>query len=272
MLCCFNRVLAQPPTFFKTYYLNDNYGPDGIQTPDSGFAMVTLSQGKAFLVKANANGDSLWSKYYERAAYSSIALSITDSCLVMTGASYIVKTDKNGDTIWTREYGNYNLDGSTACSIKCTKKGDYIIAGQRKNDICRVPYIKRYDTAGNLLWENTYVMSPSGSGASYINETSDGGFIIMGDTGYSSGTNTIGSFILKINGKGDSLWSRYFVQPFYLRLSKGIIPTSDKGHIQIANIRPYGQQLSTAFVATKTDSLGGKIWEKTYSGSCGSII
>ena len=154
-----------------------------------------------YLVKTNAVGDTVWTR------------SIGDDCVdigycvqvdpdggyIITGMFngehgadiysdvYLIKVDVNGDTLWTRSYGrDINDWGSYVVN---TTDGGYVITGT-----CDLAYYSGYD--GDL-----YLLKVNGDGdeewnisfggveqdhGECVQQTADGGYIVVGSTFYSS--------------------------------------------------------------------------------------
>ncbi|MCH7761397.1 hypothetical protein IIA15_08395, partial [candidate division TA06 bacterium] len=95
---------------------------------------------------------------------------------------YLIKTNSSGDTLWTRTYGGTSRDEGR--SVQQTLNGGYIIAGWTQSfgvglsDV----YLIKTNSSGDTLWTRTYGGS-AWDVAHDVQETYDGGFIIVGITG-----------------------------------------------------------------------------------------
>lgn len=115
------------------------------QCTDSGYIVGGYTQsygswtGDLFLIKTDANGDTLWTKTYGGPGYESggSVQQTTDGGYIITGSGdslgsggydniYLVKTDAAGDTLWTRAFGGTNDD--IGQRVRQTADGGYIIA------------------------------------------------------------------------------------------------------------------------------------------------
>src|SRR3990172_5799029 len=144
---------------FAQVYFHKTYGDSGLgsddgyywgctrQTSDGGYIMTTYTRtysvagdGDVYLIKTDANGDTLWTKTYggngtDGGTYVEqttdggyIIAGVADSCCSgVAGNVILIKTDSNGDTLWTRTYVGINTE--QAYSALQTSDGGYIITG-----------------------------------------------------------------------------------------------------------------------------------------------
>lgn len=178
------------------------YGQDGlvddiaygvIQTSDGGYIICGCTglqtQYDIYLLKTDANGDTVWTKKYggsgQEVGYSIIE---SDGAYIVAGYTnsygphpsnfYLLKIDASGDTIWTKVYdGGYDEHGH---SVQQTYDGGYIIAGYSGDDI----FLVRTDADGNPLWTKTYPKADHSDVAYEVQQTTDNGYIIVGYTHY----------------------------------------------------------------------------------------
>jgi hypothetical protein len=145
-----------------------------------------------YLVKTNANGDSVWTQTYGGEDYErgNAMDQTSDGGYVIAGGierldwtndMYVVKTDALGDTMWTRTYGG--LETESAYGIEQTEDGGYVIFGHTLSygaggaDF----YLLKIDSLGDTLWTRTYGGSDTEFGLSF-QQTPDGGYVMAGWT------------------------------------------------------------------------------------------
>jgi hypothetical protein len=104
-------------------------------------------------------------------------------------------------------------------------------------------------------WETTFGGSGWDSGSS-VQQTSDGGYIIVGNT-KPFGSNIGDVYLIKTDAAGNEVWSNTFggSEDDY---GRSVQQTSDGGYIIAGATYSYG-----------TDAIGNDIWSKTFGGSDG---
>lgn len=202
------------------------YGYTMHETSDGGFALVgsQCSLGpcnfNVFFVKADSNGDTLWTRVYggDQNESGMDFIQTLDGGYAIGGYTasfgagskdfYLVKTDSNGDTLWTKTYGGANDD--EAESIRQTADGGYIMFGTTKSFGAGSSdyYLIKTDSNGDTLWTRTYGGTGSDKGFT-VQQTNDGGYILMGQS--QSYAPTVSAFyLIKTNSLGDTLWTKVF--------------------------------------------------------------
>jgi hypothetical protein len=88
----------------------------------------------------------------------------------------------------------------------------------------------------DTLWTRTFGGEGYDSGKSVI-ETSDGGFILFGDTRLSGGCGNF--WLIKTDNEGNEIWNKTFGGNEY-DLGVTVIETSDNGLILQGNTESYG--------------------------------
>ena len=118
-------------------------------------------------------------------------------------------------------------------------------------------------TAPDTLWTKNFG-GASGDQAVAIQQTSDGGYIILGST-ESYGNGQLDTWLVKIDENGDEIWNNTYggtANDFALSIQQ----TSDMGYIFTGLTESYGNG-GPDFWLVKTDSIGNELWSKTYGGA-----
>ncbi len=167
--------------------------------------------------------------------------------------------------LWSEHYGGqFDESGS---SVTLTTDGGFIAIGSTfsygagEHDI----YVVRMDSLGIALWNRTYGGALTDYGYD-IQQTSDGGFVMVGMT-KSSGEPNGDVFLKKIDASGAEVWSKTFGgakrdEGWSVRI------TSDGGFIVCGLTNSFGAGYSDMYLI-RTDSLGNSLWSKTFGGAGG---
>ena len=192
------------------------------RTSDGGYIIVGGTQWSGaggfdvYLIKTNAQGDSLWTRTYggtdDDAGYS--VEQTKDGGYIVAGCTYsfgqgtpaydnvyLIKTNAQGDTLWTRTYGGANYDEGR--SVQQTSDDGYIVVGSTNSFGAGISdvYLIKTDGQGDTLWTRTFG-GPSGDFGYSVQQTSDGGYIIAGQA-LSFGAGEGDVYLIKTNADGN---------------------------------------------------------------------
>ena len=214
-----------------------------------------------FSTTGSSHSSLYWIKAYgdtaDEEAYS-IKQTIDDG-YVVTGTKSIMggnkdilvlKLDGNGNVDWQKIYDKNEVD--EAFSIQPTSDGGFILAGNTGpgitgfNDV----WILKLNDQGDILWQKTYGSSENDDYACSIQQTTDGGYIVVG------GLDGFTIWVFKLNSQGDILWEKDFGNRIF---AKDIRQTADGGYIVLgrAGYTEYAQ------LVIKLDSNGDISWTKS---------
>jgi hypothetical protein len=260
----------------KTYGgIKDDEGRSVQPTSDGGY-IVSGTQTKAtgikdvYLIKTDANGDSLWTRTFggvnDEEAYT-VQLT-SDGGYIICGYTknfnlggrdvYLIKTDANGDSIWTRTFGGVNDDEGR--SVQQTSEGGYVIGGYTKSFGAGKSdfYLIKTDANGTLTWSKTFG-GANDDGAYSIQQTTDGGFVIAGYTTISGNRD---AYIIKTDKKGNGLWSKNF-GGVNDQVCYSVQETTDGGYIALGYSANTVNSISCGYLL-KIDANGNNLWTKKF--------
>ena len=175
---------------------------------------------------------------------------------------------------WDNTFGGTDYD--SAGSVQQTLDGGYIIAGSTESygagfyDF----WLVKTDSTGTKMWDKTFGGTDSDYARS-VQQTSDGGYIIAGDTENEA-------WLIKTNTYGKEQWNRTFkgrkslVTGYLPNHATSVQQTSDGGYILAGYsnnvyINRYGWEYGDAWLI-KTDINGTEKWNTTFGEKDGGMI
>lgn len=205
--------------------LNDN-GWFVNETTDGGFLATgstsSFSSGNfdGWFLKFDSAGNLLWTKTFGgTAAEELLGMSKTsDGGFIATGYTgsntfgsadiILIKLNGAGDTVWTKQYGSIREEAGYG--VVQTSDNGYIICADLHNINTNIHHagLIKTDSAGNLLWYNTF----GGTGGEFgywVQETPDKGFAMLGNTP-SFGGGGYDFFHIKTDSAGNKQWAKAY--------------------------------------------------------------
>ncbi len=128
-----------------------------------------------------------------------------------TGATedvVLVKADNTGAITWSKSYGGGGNDHGIW--VEQTADGGYILCGTKdettpgrftEGDV----YVIKTDAAGNVQWENVWDLGAGLASAQNIKQTSDGGYILTGNT-MPEDMGLVRLYLMKLDNAGNISW------------------------------------------------------------------
>jgi len=171
--------------------------------------------------------------------------------------AWLIKTDKNGNEEWNRTYGEVGfLNWTEGFSVEQTQDGGYIFVGYRdiyKDQENTHAWVVKTTADGTEQWNKMYNNSFRGE---CIQQTTDGGYIITGDS------LLMDTWVCRIDENGDIVWEQTFYKADS-SMGTCVKQTPDGGFIVVGRL-DYPEN-ETGFLI-KTDADGHEQWNKTYGG------
>ncbi len=155
---------------------------------------------------------------------------------------------------WNKSFGGKESDAAN--SVCETSDGGYIIAGITYSFGAGGgdAWLVKTDAKGSEQWNKTFGGNYS-SEAKSVQQTSDGGYILSGEAGFSAGSSK--AWLIKTNTNGNLQWSKVFKEADG---ANSVRQTSDGGYIVTGNTHFYG---TVDVWLMKTDTNGSQQWSKT---------
>jgi formylglycine-generating enzyme required for sulfatase activity len=278
-----NGNMQWEKTFGESY---DNGGYSVQQTTDGGYIIAGYTSYlhpdfnefmySVYLIKTEPNGTKQWQKTFGGFEYSAFGVSVqqtTDGGYIIAGGIqpsprsysdvYLVKTEPNGTKQWQKTFGGieYTAYGS---SVQQTSDGGYIIAGQIRpaapSGYTNV-YLVKTEPNGTKQWQKTFGGFEHSAFGYSVQQTSDGGYIIVGVKYEVSGGEV---YLIKTDPNGNSDWEKTFGGNYH-DLGNSVRQTKDGGYIIAGCTESFGAGRRDVYLI-KTDPNGNSQWEKTFGG------
>ncbi|MEN6389369.1 MAG: copper amine oxidase N-terminal domain-containing protein [Syntrophomonas sp.] len=160
------------------------------QTQDTGFVLAGYTFGKEInsgcyplVLKLDNKGNISWTKIFTDDIKISSLQPTSDGGYLGAGQSsgdvIIMRLNENGSMMWKKTYGG-SKDDAANYAIE-TNDGGFIVAGETlSSPRLSSGYLLKLDKNGNLTWKRTIGTQVAQSFSS-VEQTSDGGYIMVGD-------------------------------------------------------------------------------------------
>ena len=185
--------------------------------------------------------------------------------LIMGGCGDDNPVNNNGggtNRVWERTFGGTGCD--QGYSVAVTGDHGYVVTGSTRSFGGNGPdvYLIRTNAAGDTLWTKAHDGGPDDIGYS-VAVTSDGGFIIAGETN-SIGAGGTDAYLIKTDALGDTIWTRAYGGTDD-DLAYSVAPTDDGGYIIVGKTASYGAGAADVYLI-KINAFGDTAWTRTYGG------
>ena len=171
-----------------------------------------------WFLRANANGDSLWSRTYGHEFYNQgiAVVSTPDGGYAMAGRAHtipggagnvdwwILKISANGDSVWSQSVGNPDED--RPYDMILTSESNYLVGGVTTLDSTGAGRLALIGQTGNVIWDHLYEFAPSVEIHGLL-ETPQG-FLACGAQHAQNENNDV--MLMETDDSGNLLWHKKF--------------------------------------------------------------
>lgn len=193
-----------------------------------------------------------------------LAVAGTTSSLGVQGSdAWVYKIDPSGNVAWNETFGG--VIDEYANALQQTSDGGLVIVGTCGSFGVGIHdyWVIRMDAAGNVLWQQNYG-GMHHNHAFAIQETSDNGFIIVGET-TSFGAGNRDAWVVRLDSGGNVLWETVIGQTGW-DIARGVVETGSGDFVFVGYTSSFGAGNWDVW-AVKLNSSGAILWQKTYGGS-----
>jgi hypothetical protein len=180
----------------------------------------------------------------------------------------LIKTDEFGDTLWTKTFGsNYDDFGR---SVKQTNDNGYILTGYKDYNTSSPQnqdlILIKTNSLGDTLWSKFFTTNCEWG--HYVQETDDGGYIVIGDTRLNSSSSIpLDILFVKLDSVGNISWKKKFGDNLSSERGLSGQQTNDGGYI----IGGYTSMNGDDMMMIKTDEQGDSLWSTNFDAGSSSF-
>jgi hypothetical protein len=258
-----------------------DYGYSVRQTSDGGYIMagVTASHGAGsadvWLIKTDGDGKTQWDKTFGESGEDRgyCVQQTSDGGYVITGETqsygagladaWLIKTDSDGKMQWDKTFGDSGED--RGYWLQQTSDGGYIMTGETQSYGAGLAdaWLIKTDGDGNMQWDKTFGGTSKDYGRS-VQQTSDGGYIIAGET-RSYGAGLADVWLIKTDSEGNKEWDNTFggASEDY---GRSVQQAPDNSYVVAGGTESLGAGEMDVWLA-RIDPAGNELWATTFGGS-----
>ena len=179
--------------------------------------------------------------------------------------AWLIRVDDQGNLDWEKRFADWDnrpdlIQGLR--SVAPTSDGGYIMTGKTDTGVAEYStqvWLIKTDVSGTPAWYKTFGGDYGDEGYS-VAQTTDGGFIVTGQSATTTGADAVNLLLLKTDGDGNQEWQRTFPEPVYWE-GHSVAQTTDGGYIVTGDFT----NSSSRVPLIKTDSLGVVDWSQDWA-------
>ncbi|MBN2463891.1 MAG: hypothetical protein JXB43_09885 [Dehalococcoidia bacterium] len=183
-------------------------------------------------------------------------------CIILTISMVACACNPTPVIEWYRTFGSGG-GGGDGRSVQQTLDGGYIICGKGGSlgAFDDDTWLIKTDAEGNKLWDKTFGGKRRDDSGNAVQQTTDGGYIICGNTS-SWGADDQDIWVIKTDADGNKLWDKTFGGSGS-NDGNAVQQTTDGGYIVCGTTESNGDSAKDTLMI-KIDADGNKLWDKTF--------
>jgi hypothetical protein len=252
----------------------EDVGKSVRQTQDGGYIVAGSTSSYvefrgAWLVKTDANGDTVWTRTFEHGTWAECVQQRRNGHYLVAGGAasasheddaWLVETDADGNDYSHCTFGGVDLD--FVRSVQETQDGGCILVGMTESNGAGAYdawLVKTY--SGDRVWDKIIGGQPYEEGYSVL-QTQDGGYVFTGYHDVVDEHDASDVWLVRTNATGDTVWTRSFGGDDW-DFGYSVQQTQDGGYIITGETKSYGAGLSDVWLIKtgpngEMDEGGGK--------------
>ena len=183
---------------------------------------------------------------------------------------WMLKIGEEGELLSEKTFGT--AKDEFISDVAMTNDKGYILAGYSQHEdfvANNELWVAKSDSSGNLLWHQSYGGSYR-EAAHAIKQTSDGGYLVAGNTGSEEilgypGMNNFAAWVLKLDRSGEIEWEQALGRPFSSFYD--VAENMQGNYVLVGGTNKGGGGINVDCWLLELDKQGEIILNKTYGGS-----
>lgn len=262
-----------------------NYGGtffrDFEATSDGGYILTKRDDIKGNIQKLNADGTIQWERIFDNGNFvkphailqtsDGGYMFVGENAATFSGKGWISKLNSSGETEWEKSFGGTGTNFST--ELLATQDGGFLVGGRSNSTGTNGGqdfWVTKVDASGEVLWQKFF----GGTRSDILQDmiaTTDGGFLLVGQTQIGTSSFALDYFIVKIDASGNAQWTKTYGGTGRDE-AMGVIQTASGEYLVVGNSASQDGHISNPIGEfdrwlIKLDANGEKIWDKSYGGT-----
>ncbi len=176
-----------------------------------------------------------------------------------------VKYSPNGNPLWVQRYNGPGNGKDVATAMALDQAGNLYVAGTSANKDTTLDYaVLKYDTHGNVLWEERYNGPGRGNDEVTALALDGGGNVYIAGVSWNAQTG-MDYLTVKYNPNGNFQWEQLYTGPGNNEDRATAIAVDSRGNVFVTG-ESRGANTGFDYATLKYDSNGQLLWQRRHNG------